>query len=108
MGTSYYNILRHYCDLNEIPYHNSRDAVIDYISSNSTHHITYQTPYGRVFALMSDFVSGKIDLSVVMNSGDITYPLVHVVPIEQSDCIVIDASIAGLTSTSHQTTIIIS
>jgi len=70
MDIDYKLILTHYCDINQIPYHSSRDAVIEYILANPNAMITYQTPYGRVFDLISQLINKKISLEDMMSSGD--------------------------------------
>lgn len=105
----YIQILQHYCDLNEIPYHNSRDSVVGYMIQYPTHHIQYQTPYGRVFELLSQLMTGQIDLAAMMNSGDITHPYTSWSAIAWDiQCIIQDAIIGTITSTWDITMITIS
>lgn len=52
----YYLILRHYCDLNTIPYHSSRDAVLDFMIRYPDAMIAYRTPYARLFDLMYQLI----------------------------------------------------
>ena len=90
-----HDLLHHYCDLNEIPYHSSRDVVVTYMIDHPTHLINYLTPYGRVFNLLHQFVRNEINLETMMMSGDIHHA--HAIAIatdQKSDCLVYDSLIA--------------
>jgi hypothetical protein len=103
---SAYDILHHYCDLNEMPYHVSRDVVIDYMIQNPTRKIQYMTPYGRIFDLVHQFVRGDVDLELVMTRGDMGHTYTTVTTIAQpADCLVYDSLIASQSLNKYHTMI---
>lgn len=90
MQHNYYDILKYYCDLNDLPYHSSRDQVVDYISKYPKHYIKYNTPYGRVFELIRSLMSDSIDLATLMSSWDVSNPLKADIFNIKADCLVVD------------------
>jgi hypothetical protein len=99
-------LVHHYCDLNEIPFHASRDAVVDYLVAHPTHTIAYLTPYGWIFDLIHQFVRGEIDLEKMMTSGDMNHAHNITLPIiEHADCLVFDSLMADKIWGSYDTMI---
>lgn len=89
-----YDLLRHYCDLNELPYHSSRDQVVDYIIAHPTHDINYATPYRRVFNLIQQYVRDEIDLETMMTRGDMNHAHnISNILSKQTDCFIYDSLI---------------
>ena len=87
-----YDILRHYCDLNDIPYHTSRDSVIDYIVQNPLYIIVYATPYARIFDIIHQFIKDEIDLETLMARWDMNHAYdITLVISPSANCLVYDS-----------------
>ena len=87
----YYAILRNYCELNDIPYHSSRDIVVEYMINHSYWSIMYHTPYQRVFTWLHQLISGWLSLEDFMMCGDISKPaLMHQIQDKSYSCLVCD------------------
>ncbi len=101
-----HDLLHHYCDLNELPFHDSRDQIVDYMITHPTHTIAYLTPYGRVFNLIHQFIRDEIDLETMMTRWDMNHAHGITMPIiSNADCLVYDSLIAGQTLGSYDTMI---